>query len=97
MSFVMCVRTSMLEYLKGLAKIMSFDNGVLVYSFWSGYKETDEMKTFLAECEKLGLTVVTLHTSGHADYDTIKRLVETVNPTEIIPIHTEAPEKMVFN
>lgn len=97
MSFVMCVRTSMLEYLKGLAKMMTFENGVLVYSFWSGYKETDEMKTFLAECEKLGLTVVTLHTSGHADYDTIKRLVETVNPTEIIPVHTEAPEKMVFN
>ena len=34
---------------------------------------------------------------GHADYASIKKLVETVNPTEIIPIHTEAPEKMVFS
>ena len=97
LSFVMCVRTSMLEYLKGLAKIMSFENGVLVYSFWNGYKENDEMKVFLAECKKLGLSIVTLHTSGHADFDTIKKLVDTVKPTEIIPIHTEAPEKMVFN
>ena len=76
---------------------MSFENGVLVYSFWSGYRETENMKSFLDECEKLGLEIVTLHTSGHADYASIKKLVETVNPTEIIPIHTEAPEKMVFS
>ena len=87
----------MLRYMKGLATKMPFENGVLVYSFWSGYKETDEMKYFLAECERLGLEIVTLHTSGHADYESIKKLVETVNPDEIIPIHTEAPEKMVFN
>ena len=96
-SFVMCVRTSMLRYIKSLSKKMSFENGVLVYSFWSGYRETENMKSFLDECEKLGLEIVTLHTSGHADYASIKKLVETVNPTEIIPIHTEAPEKMVFS
>ncbi len=94
--FVMCVRTSMLRYLKSLASKMSFDNGVLVYSFWSGYRETDDMKCFLTECEQLGLEVVTLHTSGHADYQSIKKLVKKVNPNEIIPIHTEAPEKMTF-
>ncbi len=95
-SFVMCVRTSMLRYMKSLATKMSFENGVLVYSFWNGYKETDDMKRFLSECEQLGLEIVTLHTSGHADYESIKRLVEAVNPGEIIPIHTEAPEKMIF-
>ncbi len=95
--FVMCVRTSMLRYMKGLSKLMSFENGVLVYSFWSGYRETEDMKHFLSECEQLGLEVVTLHTSGHADYESIKMLVETVNPDEIIPIHTEAPAKMIFN
>ena len=95
--FVMCVRTSMLRYIKGLSEKMSFEGGVLVYSFWSGYKETEDMKHFLAECENLGLKIVTLHTSGHADYESIKKLVNTVNPDEIIPIHTEAPEKMIFN
>ncbi|MEE1244326.1 MAG: MBL fold metallo-hydrolase RNA specificity domain-containing protein [Acutalibacteraceae bacterium] len=95
--FVMCVRTSMLKYMKGLSKKMSFEDGVLVYSFWSGYKQTEDMKHFLSECENLGLKVVTLHTSGHADYESIKKLVNTVNPNEIIPIHTEAPEKMIFN
>jgi mRNA degradation ribonuclease J1/J2 len=33
--------------------------------------------------------VVELHTSGHADADTFKRLIAHVNPGEIIPVHTE--------
>ena len=61
----------MLRYLKSLASKMPFENGLLVYSFWSGYRETESMKSFLSECEKLGLRVVTLHTSGHADEDAI--------------------------
>ena len=94
--FVMCVRTSMLRYLQDLSGQMSFAGGLLVYSFWSGYKENEDMRHFLAECQAMGLEIVTLHTSGHADYEAIKKLVETVNPAQIIPIHTEAPEKMVF-
>lgn len=91
--FVMCVRNSMLNYLKTLANKMSFENGLLVYSFWSGYRETDRMKEFLSECEHLGLNVVTLHTSGHADENTIKELIETVNPKVLIPIHTENAQR----
>ena len=93
-SFVMCVRNSMLQYLKSLASEMSFENGLLVYSFWSGYRETESMKEFLSECEKLGLKIVTLHTSGHADENTIKQLIETVNPKMLIPIHTENPDRL---
>ena len=89
--FVMCVRISMLRYLYSLSKEMSFRNGLLIYSFWSGYKETPDMKKFIKECEKLGLSIKTLHTSGHADKEAIKKLIETVNPREIIPVHTEAP------
>lgn len=91
--FVMCVRNSMLGYLKALKKKMSFENGVLVYSFWSGYRETENMKEFLFECEKMGLKIVTLHTSGHADEEAIKKLIYTVNPKELIPIHTEKAER----
>ena len=83
----------MLNYLKTLANKMSFENGLLVYSFWSGYREIDSMKEFLSECESLGLKVVTLHTSGHADESTIKKLIETVNPKMLIPIHTENAQR----
>ena len=95
MKFVMCVRTSMLEYLKSLSDKMSMEQGVLIYSFWSGYRETEEMKAFLAECEKLGLRIVNLHTSGHADIGAIRKLIERVKPKEIIPVHTERADKFM--
>lgn len=90
--FVMCVRTSMLKYLRSLSELMSFEDGLLVYSFWSGYKENESMKVFLSACKDMGIDIVTLHTSGHADADTIDKLIDTVNPDEIIPVHTENAE-----
>ena len=89
MKFVMCVRTSMLSYLTSLSKLMSFKNGILIYSFWSGYRESDSMKSFLSECKKMGLCIKTLHTSGHADESTIVKLFERVKPMVIIPVHTD--------
>ena len=50
--FVMCIRNSMTRYLKSLSEKMNFSGGLLVYSFWNGYKETDSMKEFLCECKK---------------------------------------------
>ncbi len=87
--FVMCVRSSMLRYLKGLSKLMNFEGGFLVYSMWSGYQQQPAMSSFIKECEDMGLRLVSLHTSGHADPDTIKALIDKVQPTEIIPVHTE--------
>ncbi len=87
--FVMCVRSSMLRYMQSLSEQMNFDGGLLIYSMWSGYLKQPEMEAFLCACEDMGLKVVELHTSGHADADTIKRLIAHVNPTEIIPVHTE--------
>ena len=92
--FVMCVRTSMIGYIKKLVEKTEEKEGVLVYSFWEGYKENEDMKLFLNECQNLGLKIVNLHTSGHADYESIKRLVERVNPKELIPVHTEAPNML---
>ena len=93
MRFVMCVRTSMLPYLKSLSEKMSFEDGLLIYSFWSGYKNSENMKEFLAECEAMGLKIETLHTSGHADENAVRKLIDTVNPDVIIPVHTENAEK----
>ena len=33
-------------------------------------------------------TVVDIHTSGHADTPTLKRMVEALQPKYIVPIHT---------
>lgn len=87
--FVMCVRSSMIRYIKSLSNEISFSNGLLIYSFWSGYKLQTEMKEFIEECQNIGLKVITMHTSGHADQKTIIKLIEWTKPKIIIPVHTE--------
>lgn len=58
---------------------------------YSGYKSQPKMKSFLDQCEQMGLRIVTLHTSGPADEEAIQRLIDTVHPTSILPVHTENP------
>lgn len=53
---------------------------------WKGYLEQESMKSFLD-----GYKRIDLHTSGHADVDTIKSVIDAVKPEKIIPIHTEVP------
>ncbi len=89
LNFVMCVRPSMRTYIEKLSDLMPFDNGVLLYSLWEGYKENEDMATFLAFMQKKGVKVDSLHTSGHADSSTIDALIRKVQPTAIIPVHTE--------
>jgi len=79
----------MLEYLEKLSKKISFEKGVLIYSFWSGYLLQPEVAEFVKRCKEMGLEVVTLHASGHADEVTLMHLIELVNPKRIIPVHTE--------
>lgn len=90
--FVMCVRSTMLSYLQSLSKAVNFEGGLLVYSMWSGYQQQPGMSRFLKACEEMGLRIISLHTSGHADAEAIQRLLDRVNPSEIIPVHTENPQ-----
>lgn len=90
--FVMCIRSSMLRYLESLSTLTDFGDGLLIYSMWEGYKSNPETAAFLNACEKMGLKIISLHTSGHADPATIGRFIQRVNPAEIIPIHTTTPE-----
>ena len=90
--FAMCLRSSMGNYMKSLSREISFEGGVLIYSMWSGYKRQPQTSEFLRLCEELGLAIVDMHTSGHADTDAIAALIERVKPKKIIPIHTENAE-----
>jgi ribonuclease J len=67
----------------------------IYYSMWKGYIESknpafnDKTKEFF-ESYKIEF----MHTSGHADVETLKIVFDTVNPKYgIIPIHTESPLK----
>jgi len=82
---VMIVRPSMLkdlEYINGL------ENGIFIYSMWEGYKKEKRTKQFIDFLVSKGMSEKTIHTSGHADREALKRMVEIVKPKNLVPIHT---------
>lgn len=87
--FIMCIRSSMENYLEKLSQEISFKGGILFYSMWKGYLENDEMKRFINFMKGKGVDIILLHTSGHADIKTIDALIEKTKPEYIIPVHTE--------
>ncbi|MBN1971051.1 MAG: MBL fold metallo-hydrolase [Candidatus Delongbacteria bacterium] len=83
-SFVLLVRPSMKS---DLNKIIT-DSGNLIYSMWEGYKEQTTTKEFIDWLKSKNFTIYDIHTSGHADSDTLKELADNLAPKAIIPIHT---------
>lgn len=67
---------------------------ILIYSSWDGYYKIPEqvkVNDGYQKFRELFNNVVDIHTSGHADRDTIKKVIEIVNPKEdVIVIHREA-------
>ena len=59
----------------------------VIWSMWDGYWADDKHTRPL--CEKYGINRIYLHTSGHASWQDLKRLVEGLQPKTIVPIHTE--------
>lgn len=58
----------------------------LIHSAWPGYLEKDCLFKENSEIFKLPIDI--LHTSGHADFDTLSHLIREVSPRFLIPIHT---------
>ncbi len=84
--FCMFVRCSHPEHKRIMEKYKD-KNPVVIYSMWKGYLEQDNIKEFLDGYKRLDM-----HTSGHADSDAIKMVIDTVKPEIVIPMHTEVPE-----
>ncbi len=87
--YVMLVRPSVVEFLQKIeAEQIRF-----VKSIWSGYwgePKTERFRAWVeAHCEELP----DIHSSGHADIASLRRIVKHVRPQTIIPIHTDSPER----
>ncbi len=82
---VMIVRPSMLKDLEYIKKI---ENGVFIYSMWDGYKKGKVTREFIDFLINKGMTEKTIHTSGHADQDALKKMVDILKPRNLVPIHT---------
>jgi ribonuclease J len=67
-------------------------------SIWTQYLEQDKpemkrLKAWLASKPELRKRLPDIHTSGHADVESLQQIVEHIQPKRIVPIHTELPEK----
>jgi ribonuclease J len=82
---VMIVRPSMQ---KDLEKINRIEGGNFIYSMWEGYLQKSDTKKFLDYLTNHHFTIHKIHTSGHADIKTLKKMVESIKPKHIVPIHT---------
>lgn len=92
--YVMEIKVSMLDDIVKLYKKGLITNACLIYSMWDGYIEKEEkLKEFIKECEKMNIKIINVHTSGHADISSMKKMNEIVNPNNTIIIHTENRRK----
>jgi ribonuclease J len=80
----------MIDSFKG---IPSLKDGYFIYSLWSGYQSEPSsiaLKDFFVT--ERNFTPVEIHTSGHADQETLKKFIKIMNPKLIVPIHTNSPK-----
>ena len=89
--FAMVVNMRSEGYLQKLSEARDLSDAVLIYSMWPGYKQEEE--AFFQKLRDLGITVVDLHASGHADNGAIQALIERTHPKEITYVHTEKQNK----
>jgi ribonuclease J len=85
---IMAVRPSMQNDLQR----SDLKNGLFIYSLWQGYRDTNHQQNFEKHLQNNGFECTSLHTSGHAVEDDIKKLIDGLNPKLVIPVHTMVPE-----
>ena len=92
--YALMIKTSMIEDIEKLYNKKHITNACLIYSMWEGYKEKEEMKKFFDNLKKYGINdIIDIHTSGHADKETIKQL-NKLEAKKVIPIHTTKKEEL---
>ena len=65
---------------------------ILLYSMWDGYRTKPD--STIPEFLSLTGTWAELHTSGHASPEDLRHVIEKADPEIVIPMHTDAPQKM---
>jgi ribonuclease J len=84
-NIVLLVRPSMKF---DLERISNIDCGNLIYSLWEGYLQKEYTKTFIDYLSNRQFKIYKIHTSGHADIETLRQMVNAIKPKNIVPIHT---------
>ena len=85
--YVMLVRPTTLTYLQRI-KVPRIR---LIKSIWNGYWDEPSTECFRSWAKEYCEAVKDIHSSGHADTQSLQRIVEHIRPQTIIPIHTDSP------
>jgi len=86
-------------HIRDLEKADCLNGAVYVYSLWEGYWEQDSYSYLREWLVKHNIPKVSIHTSGHASIDDLRRFAKALKPLTIVPIHTFMPDKYneIFN
>lgn len=76
----------------GILRQLNRKESILLYSMWKGYRTRPGSK--LPEFLSLAGSWTDLHTSGHASPKDLTHVIERVDPDLVIPMHTEAPQRL---
>jgi len=68
-------------------------DSVLIYSLWEGYKKEKSFRSVETFLKRNQLALESVHTSGHAGFNDLKRLVTALKPKVLVPIHTFQPSR----
>ena len=91
---MMMVRPSML---KDLEFTKNIEGATFIYSLWEGYLEDDSMQKMMRFIKKKNMNFYQVHTSGHAEIATLKKVVKKLKPGKIIPISVTASFSEIEN
>jgi ribonuclease J len=68
-------------------------DGAVVWSLWPGYLKEPSGKRLQETLQKANVPFVFDHASGHAPVADLQRLDAALDPTRLVPIHTEAASR----
>lgn len=63
-----------------------------IWSMWPGYLQAPRMDGFHDFLEHNEIPLTLVHASGHARVEDLQRFAEALNPGQVVPIHTYAPQ-----
>jgi len=86
----MMYRPALEEEIEGIGPIQ---DSVLIYSLWEGYKKKNSFRSVETFLKRNRIALESAHTSGHAGFDDLKRLVTALKPKVLVPIHTFQPRR----
>lgn len=87
-NYVIIVRPSLLDFLQNIEA----EHICFIQSIWSGYWSNPQNERFRTWVEQHCQILPDIHSSGHADTQSLRRIVEFIKPRTIIPIHTDSPD-----